>query len=107
MPTESAAWGCSPQGPQPEAEAGIVEDDPGDEEENERHGGGEVELLEEGGQEVLVDLSCDTHGLGGQPGPGWDGDVGEALALDGPGHDGGEGRGEDVEGGAADGLVRP
>ena len=69
-------------GPQPQAEAGVVEDDPGNQEEDDGQGNGDVEFLEQRGQEVLVDLAGDAQGFGGEAGPGGNGDVGDALALD-------------------------
>ena len=65
MPSESAAWGFSPQARSLQAEARLVEDDAEDDEEQDADVGGEVGLVHEGGAEEAHVLRAPVaeHGL--------------------------------------------
>ena len=89
-----------------QAEAGLVQDEPGDQEQHQSNGNGDVKLLKQRREEILIDLSCNMQLLRGPPGPGGNGDVRDALSLDGPGDDHAKRRGEEVQRRTADGLVR-
>ena len=107
MPTESAAWGCSPQARETQAEAGLVQHDIGDDQQYDGNGRGEVKILED--QRVPEGLAFNgskAESLTGDAGPAGDLNGGQALALDCPGQNNGKRRSELVEGRAADGLVR-
>ena len=68
-------------------------------------GDGDVKLFKQGGQEVLIHRAHDVQLFRRPPGPGGDGDIGNALTLDGPGHNHTESGGEEIQRRAADGLV--
>ena len=92
-------------GPQAQAEAGPVHEDPCREEEQDGDGGRQIEIFENQGIQKAVARRQAEGGLG-DPDPVGDLDGGQALSLYSPGHNDGEGRGKGVQGSTADGLVR-